>query len=257
MSFESPLKARERILLYGEPGVGKGNAVISIAKLLQLTKSESCVYVIDNDKSYLMETEQSGLENTVVKEVYEWEEYVETLKAVLPLLQPNDFLVCDLISEVWAVVQEYYTRMIFGNDIGAYFLQVKQDMKKDTEFGGWTDWKYINKLYFDFVRPFVYKSPCHIIGVATADPINRGGRGGSTAGDDKETVSVFGPVGFKPDGQKRLKHQFNTTIFLHKSLKGEYLMSSVKDRERQLMTAKPVNNFALQYLREVAGWQIV
>lgn len=257
MTFQSPLVARERILLYGEPSTGKSNAVVSIAKLNKITHTDSTIYIIDNDRSYDMTTEQLDLP-IVVYNVYEWMEYIDTLKTILPKLRSNDWLVCDLISECWPSVQEFYTNQVFGQDIGSYFLQVKQDLNKDTEFGGWTDWKYINKLYFDFVRPFVYKSPCHILGCATADPIQRpkGGSGKAAAGDDKETVSVFGQVGFKPDGQKRLKHQFNTTIFLHKSLRGEYLMTSVKDRERVLQISTPLNNFAIDYLKGVAQWTI-
>lgn len=255
MPFHSTLTARERILLYSEPGCGKSSAVVSIAKLLKLTKTLSAhVYVIDNDKSYgLMIESIPDLPVTLI-EVYEFPEYLQALKFLLPKLQPNDWLVCDLLSEAWPSVQEYYTNQVFGTDIGSYFLKVRTNAQQQNEFDGWTDWKVINKLYFDFARPFVYKSPCHVIGCATADPVSRGK--GNVSGDDKETLSVFGSVGFKPDGQKRLKHQFNTTIFLHKDLRGNYLMTSVKDRERQLFTAEPISNFALDYLKNHAGWVI-
>lgn len=258
MSFESPYQFRERILLYSEPGCGKSSCVISIAKFLKATKSDAHIYVIDNDMSYQMMAELSGLDNMTIYPVYEWMEYGQALKSILPKLRPNDWLVCDLISEAWPCVQEYYTNQVFGQDIGSFFLKVKTELNKDNAFDGWKDWGYINKLYFDFTRPFVYKSPCHIIGCATADAIMRpkSGGGGQGVSDDKETISVFGAVGFKPDGQKRLKHQFNTTIFLHKSLKGEYLMTSVKDRERELLISRPVNNFALDYLKGVAQWKI-
>ncbi len=254
--FKSPLSARERLLIYGEPATGKTNAYLSIAKLNKLTKTQSMMYVIDNDRSVLRMIEGQGLDNYVtVAEVYDWPEYLDAEKAFLKAVRPDDWLVADLMSETWTAVQSFYSEQVFGSDIGSYFLQLKKEMHDGNEFGGWTDWKYINKLYFDFARPFVYKSPCHVIGVSTADAV-------SAKLDDKETLSVFSKVGFRPEGQKRLKHQFNTTVFMHKSRTGEYLYTTVKDRERELQVSASLGTdggpklFAMEYLKKVAGWAI-
>ena len=254
--FSSPLTARERILLYGEPGVGKGEAVLSIARMLKATKSPGRVYVIDNDKSYLFAAELQSLgDYLIVEEVYDFPEYRDALNKFLKKITPNDFLVCDLMSESWSAVQTYYTDQIHGDE-AAYFLEFrKRSAAGGNALDGWTDWQYINKLYFNFAKPFVYKSPCHIIACATADPVARP-KAGSTVGDDKETISVFGSVGWKPDGQKRLKHQFNTTIFLFKDNRSIHRMTSVKDRGRSLIIGQEVHNFAIDYLKNVAQWKV-
>lgn len=253
--FHSPHDARERILLYGEAGVGKSRAYIDIARVLKATKSPASVYIIDNDKSAKWMAESANLDLQIT-EVYEWPEYISALKTIIKTIKRDDWLILDLASEAWPAVQSYYTEQVFGNDIGAYFLQVKKDMGKQTEFDGWTDWKVINKLYSDFMRPFVYRSPCHILATSTCDPITRKKSPDAKVGDDKETVSVFGSVGFKPEGQKRLKHQFNTTIFLHKTNVGLYVATSVKDRERPLIISQPIKSFSIDYLKTVAGWQL-
>ena len=148
-------------------------------------------------------------------------------KSYMRIVKPDDWLVCDLMSEAWQSVQSYYTSQVHGEDIGSYFLQLRKKIN-DPKFEGWTDWQFINKLYFDFTKPFVYASPCHVVGVSTAGAV-------STKLDDKETVSVFGRVGYSPEGQKRLKHQFNTTVFFSKSGDGHYRYTTVKDRERGLV----------------------
>lgn len=256
--FKSPLEARERILLYGEPGTGKSNAVISLAKFLAATKSPSTIYVIDNDRSYSYVVEKLGLTNVRVYNVFDFPEYAASLNAILKLVKPDDWLVCDLMSEAWSAAQTYYTDQIHGDEAN-YFIKVRQAMKdptKENVLDGWTDWQYINKIYFDFSKPFVYKSPCHILATSTSDGVMRA-KPGSTVGDDKDTINVFGSVGHKPEGQKRLKHQFNTTIFCWKDNRGTYRMTAVKDRERELIIAKEIKNFALDYLKDVAGWQMV
>jgi len=259
MPFISSIPARERILLYSEPACGKSHAVTELGKLLSATQSPSHIYVIDNDKSYTKSVALNGLSNISVFEVYEWPEYGDALSKIFPQLHRDDWFVCDLASEAWPAVQEYYTQEVFGEDTGSFFLRVKTELQRDTEFGGWTDWKYINKLYSSFMRPFIYKSPCHIIACSTADPVARStgsGGGRSSVGDDRETISVFGGVGHKPSGQKRLKHQFDSTLFLHKDLRGRYLYTSVKDRGRPLHIGEPMISFPLTYLKGVAGWQI-
>lgn len=255
MPFTTTLEARERILLYGEPGVGKSKQIIEIAKFLKATRSSSHIYVVDNDRSYkLMVAANNVSDYVTVYEVYDYQDYIKAKLSIMPKLKPDDFYVCDLMSELWDTTQTYYTEQVFKGDMGAYFLTVALNPKQDTEFDGWTDWKVINKLYFDFAKPFVYASPCHVIATSSASPVVRKKNANAKVGDDKETVSVFGSVGYRPDGQKRLKHQFNTTIFMHKNPRGEFIMTSVKDRERELFSSKRVNNFAIDYLKGVAGW---
>lgn len=252
--FSSGWSFPERILLYGEPGVGKTKCYLEIAKLSKITGSDAKFYVIDNDRAVEMMADSMHLDNVKVENVYEWEEYMVALKKLMKLVRPSDFLICDLMSETWTAVQSYYTDQVFGDDIGSYFLKVKRDMEgKDREFEGWTDWKVINKLYFDFTRPFVYKSPCNIIAVSGAAPVVRS-KGTSTVGDSKETISIYGQVGYKPEGQKRLAHQFNTTLFLSKDSRGEHIITTLKDRERELLQGTRLKNFALDYLKGPAGW---
>lgn len=257
MAFQSPLVARERILLYGEPGTGKSHAIVQLAKFMMSASPTTNFYVIDNDRSYKLTQEINSLSNMAVKEVYDFPEYREALDTFLRLIKPNDFLVCDLMSESWSAAQTYYTDQVHDNEAN-YFLQVRAAMKSPTKenvLDGWTDWQYINRIYFNFAKPFVYKSPCHIIATSTADPVARP-KPGSTVGDDRETLTVFGSVGWKPEGQKRLKHQFNTTIFVFKDNRGVHRFTTVKDRERPLIIAQPLNSFPIDYLKSIAKWVI-
>lgn len=255
MPLTTPHKYPERILIYGEPGVGKSNAVIQTAKFLSQTSTPSKIFVIDNDRSYVRAAENNNITNMQVADVYDFPEYRDALSLFIKSVQPHDFLVCDLMSEAWTAAQTHYTDSVYGDEAN-YFLQVRSQMSNPTKDGnvleGWYDWQYINKQYFAFAKPFIYRSPCHVIAVSTADPISRSGRNA----DDKETLTVFSSVGYRPEGQKRLKHQFDTTIFMFKDNSGGYRMTTVKDRDRELVTSAHVVNFPVDYLMRVANWTL-
>jgi len=73
--------------------------------------------------------------------------------------------------------------------------------------------------------------------------------------DDAKTVSVFGSVGHKPEGQKTMQYVGRTTMMLDHPRKDLWRMTTVKDTGRGLVERMGFTEFATDYLVGVAGWE--
>lgn len=248
-------RTRERILLYGGPGVGKSRSWLTIAWRAQKSGSDARFYCLDTDQAIdrMIDEGFGELGNVEVKSVFEWPEYESGLKEFLSRVRPEDWIICDMIDMAWEAVQAYFTDEVFGKDIGAYFLEARKAMsEKDRNlktFDGWRDWQVINKLYLSWINKLVFRSPCHVLCTAKAEPIN-------SDLDGEELKKVYGPYGARPKGQKHLGHNFHTVLFLQKKKHDEYTFTTVKDRERQAVEGKRLVDFALQYLVAQARWKV-
>lgn len=256
MKLQPTKNARERILGMGGPGSGKTHSWFQIAKA---TPEHVQFYVLDTDQTverFLDSDEFSMLQDRVhYVEPMSWPEYVETLKEwVKNDITSEDWLVVDMISQAWDEVQEYFTEEIFGEDIGSYFMKIRKDMdeKKKTlgsGFDGWKDWTVINKLYRVFANT-IKRSPGHVYIATPADKMD-------FDNEQAENLKLYGHVGYKPRGQKHTGHAAQTIIMFHRNNAGDFKMSTVKDRQRDDMKAENNRNFAIKYLKNVAGWEKV
>jgi hypothetical protein len=194
-----------------------------------------------------------GLENVEVRNVFEWPEYEKGLREFLSKVRPEDWIIVDMIDMAWEAVQAYFTDEVFGKDIGAYFLEIRKTISGEDKtvraFDGWRDWGIINKLYLSWMNKLVYRSPCHVLAAAKAEPIN-------SNTDEKELIKVYGPYGARPKGQKHLGHNFHTVLFLQKIKHDDYRFTTVKDRERKAAEGEKLTDFVLQYLVPRAKWKL-
>lgn len=254
MEIRTPFKARERILLYGGPGVGKSRAVLSTARSIPSAR----FYVVDNDLSYgrLLETEFSDVQNVIVFDVDsdDWEEQLAAAQKASDQCQPDDWFVFDMLTETWQAVQSWFTEKVFGVDHADYFMQLriqkeaqKEKDRRPVHMMNDDRWIVINRQYKKLQRTVLTCSG-HVICTSEAASID-------SNFDDKETKSEFGEYGLKPKGQKRWAHIFSTVLLLKKSRSGVWSMTTVKDRGRTEMLDKPINDFAKDYLMLVAGWR--
>lgn len=175
-----------------------------------------------------------------------------------------DWIVVDKINAAWDTVQRYFTDNVFGEEMGDYFLEMRKLIQqrggKDRfgktatsvapeAFDGWKDWPVMNKLYFDWIRPIVFRIPCHVYAATDVEKMDRGEK-------DVELLTLFGDFGLRPSGQKKLGGQMHS-IFLYKPGKNNWKIYTVKDRAgRAYFDNVPLTSLYYQYLVAKAGWPI-
>lgn len=255
---------RERILTFGGPGAGKSSGLLEIARRCPDTTFHIC----DTDfGSYakLLATQFTDLTNVEVHTIEEWPETVETVKKIIATMGKDDWLVVDSITPTWDMVQGWFVEAVHGVDIDQFFLERRKALQKirDDNAGkdvkvpkGFAaisgedgDWQVINKHYFALYR-LLRNAPGHVYLTAEAEMVGKD--------DDGAVKDLFGGIGVKAKGQKKLGYVPDSVIWLRKKRTGEWTMSSVnKDRGREELDDEPFDNFAVTYLMKVAGWRPV
>lgn len=253
--FQCPRQARERILLMGAPGTGKSTAAGTIARTMRATKQPGKVWIVDTDNAWerMVEEQFPDLDNIVLLPADGWSDYREAVEKARANADPDDWIVVDQVGMTWGMVQDYFTEQVFQSDIGDYFLQVRKELKggkKNLEaFSGWTDWIVVNKLYKSVTLPLLlHHTKCHVLAATAIERVSDN--------DDKRLREMFSQWGVRPAGQKDLAYQFHTVLILAEPTKEKWVMSTVKDRGRPKQDKATVRNFAIDYLRALAGWSL-
>lgn len=271
----NPRRSPERIFGYGGPGAGKSHALLTMARRIPTAN----FHVLDNDNAYnaMLDEQFPDLTNVFVYPVYNWTETkaktVELIgnpaRGIAPTLRANDWFGSDIAGKTWSQVQDWFTQEVFGASTAEYFLQVRKTLAADASslgaFEGFTDWSVINPQYQEWVN-ILLNSQSNVWCTAAADKMRVDSRGGK-AGETQAMKDMFETVGWKPIGQKTFSHMFKTVLFFNKmrlpttiqNPQGgtQWMFSTVKDRAREPgVTEKPWNDFGIQYLMEIAGWQI-
>lgn len=265
ITYRSPLRSRERILTYGNPGVGKSNAILTVARKV----SDAQFHVIDTeaDNYYrLLDTDFTDLKNVIVYPANEWSDVMPIVSKLRREVGGDDWVVIDSMTPTWDWVQSDFIEKVHGADDDDYFMEVriqKQrliDNPKEKNPGslgaleGWMDWPVINKRYAKLYKE-LFVMPCHVYMTAEGAKIQEpeGGKGG----DDRATRNEFGAYGVKPKGQKRLGFVPQTVLLLGKGRRGDYTMQTVKDRGRVDQEDVELGSFMTDYMVKVAGWRPV
>lgn len=257
--LESPYPFAERLLLFGGGGAGKTNSCLSIIRRV----AHGHMHVIENDYSmaYMraIATDFPEVEDrvTVYPADQDWQEWADTLAEAIGNADPEvDWVVADPVSPSWDAVQTWYLETVYGDDLPAYLVGLKREFKDDTK--GYQaalldnmNWSVVKKEYYARVYKPIQRWKGHLILTAEAKEISYFDR------DDNEIKQLFGPLGFKPSGESRLRHVCSSTLFLAHPKRNEWTMTSVKDRNRKEQDRLPIDDFATDYLMGVAGWEIV
>lgn len=267
----------ERILDFGPAGSGKTTNLLNIAKYSHLTRSPAKFHIIDSD--FAMDRMLTGYPDIpfgiwndpnfpitqdsvlCIYPVFLWREYEAALAYIQRIATPFDWVTVDFISNAWAAVQDHYVEEIFHQDVGQYFLKARKEMAKDAKsfnpLEGWIDWQVINPMYKGWVNKLLFRGRYNVYCTAKSDNLSSDKK----PTEDAQTRSLFLKYGVKPVGQKDLPFQFHTVLLSGRvdqvGQPTRRTISAVKDRERAEVDGLTVNNFAIDYLVNIAGWKMV
>lgn len=279
----------ERIGVGGVTGAGKSYQWLKMAEILLSTGVIFRCIDTDNAIDYMVDTQFPHLKpenggNVYVLNAYEWPEYklgVNWLQrkpgvakqladagyeylakdAAKPLAF-KDWTIVEMIDNAWSTVQRYFVGEVFQEDIGEYFLGVRREIQEGTKnkkntgnpitdgLDGWKDWSVINKLYADFILPVVYRVRTNVYVTTGVDRVDKTEK-------DAELVMLYGQLGIRLSGQKKLGHQMHS-LFLMIPGKDRWLITTIKDRaNRGYFDKTPLSSFYMQYLVAKAKWPII
>lgn len=226
---------RERILLAGFPGSGKTYALLGLADMIGMADPKAKIWVLDADRGFGKIQKQEwpqvkGLDYRVAREWDDVEAFVEEVSA---LQTDHDWIFIDMIGRFWEMAQSLEVAAVHGLSMGRKMLQARKELVEQAKLQApgslpQPDWTVIKRLHNDeFIDRLTAGWDANIIATTSLDPLD-------TSRDDQLLVSIFAQYGFKPDGEKRNSHRFDTVLFL--SLLGKKReLTTIKDRARPLL----------------------
>lgn len=259
MPLHPPLPIPERILVFGDAGSGKTTNALNIARWAHRTKSPARFHILDSDFAIprMMTNYKELITRITLYPCYDWPDYTSAATAVMAKAQPTDWVICDFIGSAWQAVQAHFTTEVFKKTIGNYFLQVRKQLDAGSKslgaLEGWTDWQVINALYKQWINPLLFKGKYHIYATAKSSQLSSEKK----PTEEKDIRQMFLRFGVKPTGQKDLPYQFHTVLISGYNLRtGNRTLTTVKDRERRELSGQECKNFAIDYLKDIAGWEM-
>lgn len=264
MPLEPSVNSTERILVYGNTGSGKSNAILTVAKRCP----DANFYVIDNDLGItpIIENEMPELsaDNGGNVHVYfcdSFDEHMDALAEIQEKAKAGDWLVIDMLGSMWGLAQERFSDIVYGKGLDQHLMDAAIRAEKDDDgsppFDGMRDWPSITqthaKVYREMLKASINKKMNLYCTAASAELMDDRGK----IKESKANKETYGGIGWKPKGQKEMGHKFNTILMFEKKGIGKWYMTGVKDRGRESFEREEFTDFAKDYLVKKAKWNAV
>lgn len=252
-----PNRLKERLTVFGREGCGKSSLILQIMERMH-PDARAWVVDLDYTMSYerLILLEHPDVEDRINIEpcAAEWDEFVEVYERILKQANmETDWLVIDPTTITWQMVQSWFSEQVHGNDIAAHMVKLRKETADIKEFNkeltSDMTWPIINKVYQQEFYNRFRKWHGHSIMVCESQAVRKDA-------DDAERAE-FGFIGHKPAGQKSIPYMGATNIFLDHPKPDVWRYTTTKDRGRGLVEKRRYDDFAEDYLVDVAGWGMV
>lgn len=257
IKLQSPHPFAERWLLFGGGGAGKTNCALNTIQ--HCADGEMFVCEHDFSMAYVqaLATDFTDVVDRVhvsTPEPY-WEPYTKQLAEVCKMGNPEkDWLVIDSISPTWEMCQDWYLFQIYGDDFATHMIKLRAEYKDDMKAfaaarSADMNWPDVKKEYASRVYRPIQAWHGNLIITAEAKKVS---------GQDSNDIQMeFGPIGYKPSGESRLMYVAASNIFLDHPKRGLWRMTTTKNRNREELDKAPVDDFAVDFLQDIAGWEMV
>lgn len=228
---------RERILLCGMPNSGKTYALCALADFIGLHSPESTIWVLDADRglSKVKKADWPQVDNIDperYKVARQWDDVEAFVEDVGPKQTPKDWIFIDMLGRFWEMAQNVEVSAVHGVSMGQKMLEARKQLVEDAKLQApgslpQPDWTVIKRLHNDdFIDRLTSSWDANIVATTSLDKLD-------TARDDALLVSIFATYGYKPDGEKRNPHRFDTIMFIEQAgQKRTY--TTIKDRGRPI-----------------------
>jgi hypothetical protein len=291
--IESGNRFKEALLLFGGGGVGKSKSTLDIARycpnsvfwINDLDTSSSYVRLIYTEYQDILASGPESEEDVTIHwggEEYEftvqtlgncriiesspsWNEFMATNKYIAGHVDKGkfykgaanpktDWWIMDSITHPWQYVQAWYSLQVHGEELSDHMVRVRKEASDLTEYNkllsGDMTWPLINREYQRLIT-LMHHWRGHLVVTAEAQLLGKK--------EDEQDKMLFGPLGFKPAGQKSLHHQMSSNLFLYTTNEGgtKWRMIGAKDRGRELAFKEEIEDFAMDYLVQFAEWRVV
>jgi len=251
---------KEVILLGGMSGTGKTTCCLQIAKAYP----EARVYYIDTDGSAerVLRLEFPEVKNITYARTLDWDSCSKAIKGVKDAgLKRGDWVMVDLIDNIWTYDQRDFIKQIYGADESEYLMQRRLEMKERGKKAILThnpqDWSIMSTRYMELLYILWYRLHAHLIATTSISEAP-----GGAYPESLKAKQFYGSLekdfGFRYDGHKENLYRFESHLVLAQDRNGYYL-TTVKERGsrvRRMLKRVPLHNFVLQYLYPVAGFPI-
>lgn len=289
---------RERIMVFGGYKSGKTYAYLSIMQLAEKTNTNSHFWIIDNDN----QAEASGLgENGSFKHLLhratiwtptDFSEYRDITADIIANAGPEDWIIIDMLSNVWEQMPSWWMNNVYGEDEFTYWVQVRREIiaaeeagkrGHEKQFGGTAgvDWQMIGKAYRGWEKRISLGAPCHVYVTSNEAEIDERF---DKSGQQRQQYAVTNAVG--PKTEKGVGHRFHTIMRMAKLIGRDGKtaktreLTVVGDRDREAKWAEkfgramtmemtdvgtpeqfakapiPKLGFAFDYLFKLGGWRL-
>jgi hypothetical protein len=263
---------KERINLYGLPGIGKTHQYFTIARWHHDLGSDAVFYAVNTDTSFEVvysNPEFCDLPNIQWTDCVSFNDMYVAAKRYNSVLRPQDWLATDLQDDAWSLVQDEYAQIrakesgLDIDDLSQLWLETGETKKYPIE--GW-DWQTPNARYRTLTNNYILRGPGHRFIISKQADIMEPSSGMKEDPLIKQARMMFRPIGVKPGGQKEDPSRWHTILHLSGEARNNRL-ATAKERwgTRQWLGQKmsndqvrgePMKDFFLDYLVGVAGWEM-
>jgi len=220
----------ETILLYGKPKVGKTFAYMSLIEDKLKENPQTKFYLICTDngaartfKEYFKEKTPEIKKQIKYFPLFDAEQITPIADAIIKEVKPADWVIVDLISDLWEYSQDKFVEQMvgaYGGDLSKYLISASQDTKKFGMFTG-MQWGTVKRYNEELTKRLIVEPVCNVFCVASekdmameeaiAEAVAKKKR---EEYEKSDIATMFEKIGSRPGGHKLLSYKFNTVVYI-------------------------------------------
>lgn len=250
---------KDAVLIFGGMGAMKTTAWCHIRKWYEITNTPGHFYVLCTELESVMRCAEEYTDGTpgnnffsncTVEEVHDYDSLVGLSKKFHESGTPNDWLVCDSLSDP----QEWSRDTYFTPTLGMTWSEFARSGRPmlDIKPQGWGQ---MRAAYQDWFNTYFLRWPGPRFATARSKRLDTSSPwSGNESGKAKRTE--YGHVGYFPVGYDQIGYPFHTVIYAAQTGPTTRQLTTAKDRAREYQADREVKDFVMDWLLPVSHWEL-